>query len=284
MSLPEVRLTRERIESCKVKKYQMFLKAEYLFGARAIEVAGKLCSCDILRGKLKEPYGPKGINCWLSETEPPDMKQKAVAMILLKAIGGNHEEAIATVDALTRNVPVAVFKINIAKQHPEQGEEYPFRLVALPLVDDYEPWASEMFEYFKVAGDNYVFPFNRQEVWEYITRKQRIFEGLTYRIKKYNYPGEVEDETKTSFSHPRKLKNHGLRHIRTNELLTDYGFDGIDLGAMIGWSMNSTQKISASPSQAGNYAEIREAWKRYIKKLCKPNPYSFHSSKEIGEN
>lgn len=281
MSLPEVRLTRERIESCKVKKYQMFLKAEYLFGARAIEVAGKLCSCDILRGKLSEPYGPKGNDCWLAETEPPDIPSKDMVKIIIIAMS-DKEKALSMIEPLTANIPVAIFKIRIAKQHPEQGEDYPYRLVALPLNPKFEPWGREMYEYFEASGDNYVFPFNRQEVWEYITRKQRIFDGLTYRIKKYNYPGEAEDETKTSFSHPRKLKNHGLRHIRTNELLTDYGFDGIDLGAMIGWSMNSTQKISASPSQAGNYAEIREAWKRYIKKLCKPNPYSFHSSKEIG--
>lgn len=250
MSLPEVRLTRQRIESCQRKDIQMFLKAEYLFGARAIEVAGKLCSCDILRGKLTEPYGPKGTDCGFVYTDPPDIPSNDMARIIITALS-DKTEALKMIDKFSKQIPVGIFRIRIAKQHPEPGEEYPFRLVALPLVEEFEPWAKEMFDYFKAAGDKYVFPFNRQAVWEYITRKQRIFEGLTYRIKKYNYPGQIPDETKVSFSHPRKLKNHGLRHIRTNELLTDYGFDGIDLGAMIGWSMgkHTAHKRSSKSSR-----------------------------------
>jgi len=55
-----------------------------------------------------------------------------------------------------------------------------------------------------------------------------------------------------------------LRHIRTDELLKDYDFDGVDLVAYVGWSGTGV----ALPSQAGNYAELRENWQRYIKKLC----------------
>jgi hypothetical protein len=245
-------------------------------------------------------------------------------MVSAMALQTNLKEAIEsinkTVDKLSEKIPVAVFKVNIAKQHLDVGEEVPFRLVALPLVDEYEPWAREVYDYFKVAESDYVFPFNRQDVWEYITRKEPIFKGLTYRIKKYVYcnrkpevitldqlkvenNGVIEKllatpannlgfvvlqteryeytlepsgkllkkEAYTIFSHPKPLKNSGLRHIRTNELLTDYGFDGIDLAAMIGWSMRASQKVSASPAQTGTYAEVREMWRRYIKKLCKKN-------------
>jgi hypothetical protein len=38
----------------------MFLKAEYLFGSRAIEIAGELTSCDRLYTGLTIPYGPRG--------------------------------------------------------------------------------------------------------------------------------------------------------------------------------------------------------------------------------
>jgi hypothetical protein len=248
----------------------MFLKSEYLFGSRAIEIAGELCSCDRLYGKLKAPIGPTGNDVWLAETEPPDIPQKDLAEILISAFAGNKDQALEQIHKLTQNIPIAIFKIRIAKQHPEEGEEIPFRLFALPLVDQFEPWAKELYDYYKAAGNGFVFPFNRQEVWHYITKKQPIFKGLTYRIKKYHYSkqGKIEH---TVFSHPHDLKNQGLRHVRTHELITIYGFDGLDLGASIGWSMGATQKISASPAQTGTYAEIREAWPRYIKKLCKKN-------------
>ena len=133
MSLPEVRLTRQRIESCKVKKYQMFLKAEYLFGARAIEVAGELCSCDRLYTGKTEPYGPRGTDVWLSEIDPPDPSWLAVLEILLKIQEKECSVSEAMADA-RRKISVAIFKIKIAKQHIEEGEEAPFRLVALHYV------------------------------------------------------------------------------------------------------------------------------------------------------
>jgi hypothetical protein len=307
----------------------MFLKTEYLFGSRPIEVAGELTSTDRINSGLTVPFGPKGTDVFLSETDAPDMQNTDFVKILVKvvtalALQTNMQAAITdineTIDNLTKKIPVAVFKVRIAKQHLDEGEDVPFRLVALPLVDEYEPWAREVYEYFKAAGNNYVFPFSRQDVWEYITRKDRIFEGLTYRIKKYVYSNKkpevisldqlklenngvleklllvpannlgvivlqterheyklepsgklTKKEAYTIFSHPKPLKNSGLRHIRTNELLTDYGFDGIDLAAMIGWSMRASQKVSASPAQTGTYAEVREMWRRYIKKLCKKN-------------
>jgi hypothetical protein len=172
----------------------MFLKAEYLFGSRPIEVAGELTSSDRLESGLTVPFGPRGTDCWLAETDAPDMTNTDFVKILVTvvtalALQTNLKEAILginkTIDKLTEKIPVAIFKVKIAKQHMEKGEEVPFRLVALPLIDEYEPWAKELYEYFKAAGNNYVFPFNRQDVWDYITRKEKIFEGLTYRIKKY---------------------------------------------------------------------------------------------------
>jgi len=114
-----------------------------------------------------------------------------------------------------------------------------------------------------------VFPFSRQDVWEYITHKQRIFEGLNYRIKKYHYlknGAVVEDKGFKVLSHNRKFKGHALRHVRVDELLKRYHFDGVDIAAYVGWSMGKE-----GPDMMSNYAEIREMWQRYIKKLCKTN-------------
>jgi uncharacterized protein YkuJ len=239
----------------------MYLKAVYLLGTRAVELTGKRCS-----GEKEQVYGPIGTDAWLSETEPPDIPSKDLAKILITAIH-DSATALALVDKLSKNVPVAIFKVRIAKQKLEEGEEAPYRLIALPLVDEYEPWAREVYEYFKKAGNGYVFPFNRSYVWNYLTHEQRIFEGLTYRIKKYNYLRTGQPICKV-LSHPRKVKIHGLRHIRTDELISKFNFDSLDMVAFVGWKLTKGGG-SAAPAMADVYAEIREAWHRYIKKLCK---------------
>jgi hypothetical protein len=265
MSLPEVHQVRERIESCNHQHYKMYLKALYLCGAaRAVELTAKRCSGE----KQNLVYGPKGSDVWLSETDPPDLNNTQFLKILLQ-INGNKREIDEVIDELNKRVKVAVFRIRIAKQHLEENEEPPFRLVALPLPKHYEPWTQELYDYFHDIGDNYVFQFNRQTVWHYITNVQPIFKGLTYRIKKYNFMKTGMPSYKI-LSHHRDFKLHALRHVRTDELITKFHFDGIDIGAYVGWSMGSSQKVSSMPAMAGNYAEIREAWPRYIKKLCLP--------------
>jgi hypothetical protein len=205
--------------------------------------------------------------------------------IILTALS-NKEEALSLVDQLTQKIKVAVFKIKIAKQHLEvynnQKEAYPHRLVALPLDKRFDPWAQELYNYFHDAGTNYVFPFNRQDNWEMITRKDKIFDGLYYHIKKYHYypNGDITAEPVPCFDHPRLYKCHAIRHSRTDQLISYYKFDGFDLGALVGWSMGSSSKVSAAPAQASNYAEIRTAWKRYIWKLCIPSNYSTFNVKE----
>ena len=273
MSLPQIEEARRRIETCTDYPTQMMLKSIYLFGARGIELAGKLTASDFATNPEHQIYGPKGVDAWLDYTEPPDPSTLQVIKTLLKiqAKETSIDEAIAQ---LEQKIPVGVFKIKIAKQHLELNEIAPYRLIALPLVDEYEPWAKEVFDYFQKAGDNYVFAnLSRQDVWHYITHKQRIFEGLHYRIKKYTYfrdlmLEEPEDKGFKVLSHSRKLKGHGIRHVRVDELLKRYGFDGVDIAAYVGWSMGKE-----GPDMMSNYAEIREMWQRYIKKLCKPNNF-----------
>lgn len=278
MSLPEINEVRKRIETCKDPQIQMFLKAIYLFGARGIEIAGKLTASDFETDPTHQIYGPKGNDCWLSHTEPPDIPQREVATLLITAMSGDKETALELVKKFTSNIPVAVFKIRIAKQRLEPGEEAPYRLIALPLDDEFEPWAKEMFEYFQAAGSNYVFPnVSRQDVWHYITHQQRVFEGLHYRIKKYLYiKGMVlekpEENSIKVLAHNRKFKGHAIRHVRIDELVKRYHFDGIDIAAFVGWAVGRSRTTNV-PEMMNNYAEIREMWPRYIKKLCKPNNF-----------
>lgn len=278
-TLPAVTEVRHRIEKCKDKDIQLYLKTVYLCCARGIEIAGELTSTD--RKRHTEPYGPMGTDVHIAETEAPDIPTNQLAELLIAAMA-DPKKAMAEIAEMKKKIPVAVFKIPIAKQHLEKGEEYPYRLVALPLNPKYEPWAQEIYDRFQKAGADRVFHFNRQSVWEYLTRKDPIFAGTVYRIKKYHYmkdgtiafiDRDAEDPENVCLSHRRIFKAHALRHVRTDELLKVYGFDGFDLGAYVGWSLGGIKQMAASPNQANNYAEIREAWPRYIKKLCKPNLY-----------
>lgn len=256
----------------------MFLKAVYLLGAaRAAEICGAPCGSV----RTRFVYGPKGTDVSLDYTDPPDMRNTEFAQILMKivtalAMQQNLKQAVEeinkTLDGLNAKIPVAIFRIQIAKQKLEPREEPPYRLVALPLPEKFEPWTKQLYDYFKRSSDDYVFPFGRQEVWRYITVIDPIFKGLTYRIKKYALLNTGEVAVKV-LPHIRDLKIHGLRHIRTDELMKKYLFDGYDFASYVGWSLGTSQKVSASPVQSGNYSELREGWQRYIKKLCIVNHY-----------
>ena len=278
MSLPDVYDVMRRIDRCKSLPNKMYMRAEFLFCARGIEVAGQLTSTD--RKRHTEAYGPIGKDVFVTEIDPPDIPANQMLQIILTALG-NKEEAIRLAQELSQKIKVAVFKVKIAKQHLEKGEGYPYRLVALPLDKKFDPWTQELLDYYQDAGDHVVFDFNRQDNWEYITRNDPIFDGLVYRIKKYHYfpNGEITEDSEPTacLSHNRLFKCHAIRHVRTDQLIKYLKFDGFDLAAMVGWSMGSAKQVSQAPAQASNYAELREAWPRYIHKLCVPFNYGAYN-------
>lgn len=273
-SLPEVYEVMRRIDRCKSLPNKMYMRAEFEFCSRGIEVAGQLTSTD--RKRHTEPYGPIGKDVFTTEIDPPDIPANQMLKIILTALG-NRDEAVKIANELSEKIKVAVFKVKVAKQKLDKGESYPYRLVALPLDKKFDPWSQELLDYYHDADDHVVFDFNRQDNWEYITRKDKIFDGLVYRIKKYHYEpnGTITEEPEpvACLSHNRLFKCHAIRHVRTDQLIKNLKFDGYDLAAFVGWSMGSVNKLSVSPSMASTYAEIREAWQRYIHKLCIPFNY-----------
>lgn len=277
-SMPNIYEVMRRIDSCKSLPNKMYMRAEYLFCARGIELAGQLTSTD--RKRHTEAYGPRGKDVFVTEVNSPNIPTNDLAKLILTALS-DKAKALEMVEELTKKIKVAVFKVGIAKQHLEPGEVYPYRLIALPLDKRYDPWAQELLDYYRDAGDHVVFDFNRQDNWEYITRKDKIFAGLVYNIKKYHYlPNgqimEADEDARdmpTCLKHNRIFKCHAIRHVRTDQLIKYLGFDGFDLSAFVGWSMSCGEKVSSAPRQAHNYAEIREAWPRYIHKLCIPFDY-----------
>ncbi len=256
-SLPDVKEVRRRIEQTRNLDVQFYLKALYLFGALPAELSGTRCS-----GEKQVPYGPKGTDVELLSTQPPDPSLESVRRILNEV-----KEGISQVDKvlaeLTREIPVAVFKIRTAKRKFGINEEIPFRLVALPMRSDLEPWTEDLYKYFKERKDEFVFECNRQHYWHYLTNVQDVFAEMRYQILEYVTKEDDIIIKKTGHKNPFKLQ--ALRNVRTYELITKYGFDLLDLNEYVGTKLvfgNRGLQVVAETN-------LHHNWQRYIKKLCK---------------
>ena len=81
-NLPEVYEVMRRIERCKSKPNQMYMKAEFEFCARGIECAGQLTSTD--RSRHTQPYGPTGKDVFTTEISHPPIPAEEVVDLILK--------------------------------------------------------------------------------------------------------------------------------------------------------------------------------------------------------
>ena len=151
-----------------------------------------------------------------------------------------------------------VFRVKTAKRNGL------IRNVALPV--DYEPWSLELYDYFSEFDGDYVFPFTRQELWR---ATQPYFHDLTYLIEEYYYVDEETGELKKKPAHLKRFGLHGLRHLRTTELVEFYGFDGFNLSAYCGWTIRSAQaRFGAKiPKVIARYLYLN--WQAYFPKLLK---------------
>ncbi len=130
---------RRSIENYKEDKpLQMLFKAVYLLGAKECEMLGDKYGCD--KGKV---YGPTG----------DDAEIKTVL------VDNNEVEAV-------------FFKIKTARMG---GKEE--RIVWLPIDCDCEPWAKDLYLYFKKRGAEKVFPFKRMKIRDKVL-KSNVLEGL----------------------------------------------------------------------------------------------------------
>jgi len=157
-----------------------------------------------------------------------------------------------------RKIDAVVFRLKTAKR---KGTP---RNIGLPL--DYEPWAKELFDYFQQFGNDYVFPFTRQELW---FQAKKHFKDLTYKVYEYPYVDKKTGELKWKEAHDKSFTLHALRHLRSVELVEFYGFDGFNLSAYCGWTIRSGQArfgVSVSPAMT---RYIHLAWQGYFPKLLK---------------
>ena len=143
-NLPYYTKVRNIIEQVENYNLRMFFKAQYLLGARASELTGKIYPSD--KHEHKEPIGPKS----------SDVAE------------GFFEKY---------NIPIFLFTIRIERGKWDDPNE---RIIALPKDGDF--WAYELYNHFKETKYNeFVFPFPRQVVFSTI-RETGIFNDLKYNV------------------------------------------------------------------------------------------------------
>jgi hypothetical protein len=203
---------RNRIEKyAEDKDLQMLFKAAYLLGAMQCEMLGKKYDTD----SSTHAYGPTGDDCW----EKPELVNNT-------------------------QVNTIFFRIRTART---QGKEE--RTVLLP--SDCEPWARQLYDYFKEKGSNPVFPFVRQDIYVKV-KKSKVLQGLEKNVAKR-----------------RGLGLDSLRWIRKTELEDVYGFKEAHLEA---YGIMKLER-RRTPKKRLDDSEIGELKKEYLWKLGKyPEP------------
>jgi hypothetical protein len=255
LSLPTPQVVRNHIESVNDKPMQMCLKATYLLGAARIsEIVSKA-------PKGEKAYGPKAHEVGITQfTGIVDSK-------ILEALA-THKN----IESALYPEPVAVFTVRMAKRHLQPGEPIPSRKVGLPLDKKYEPWTQQLYDYYReFKSDDFVFPFDRKQVWRYVS-EHKVFDGLTYPIEKYVWMPKNGKEKKTILPHSKPFKLHALRHLRISELRRFYRIKGEDLAVYVGWSLHTTiaKEGVRIPQMTSTYdPEIYQDWQSYFPKLLK---------------
>jgi hypothetical protein len=225
LALPEVETVRKRIETATKKEAKFCLMAAYLFCARASEIVGATNKYDV-KNNQTIARGPSGNDVKLETFEMGDIKTQA-----------------------------AIFTVRTAKRDGK------IRKIALPLEKTYEPWAEQLYSYYREHGDDKVFPFTRQKTWEYANN---TFKGLSYPIEKYNLYNPEDPKPKPVKAHLKPFRTHALRHLRATELIETFGFTGFDLSVYGGWTLRSMVGVGSAMSR---YAHLD--WRRYFPKLLK---------------
>jgi hypothetical protein len=217
--LPGRREVRARIELVEKEPYRRCLQFLYLCCGRVSEAVSEAAPSD-----HSPPRGPTGEDVYATIYERGD-----------------------------EEVEAAIFSVSTAKRGGMR------RVAALPLDPRYEPWTSQLYDYFEDAGSRPVFPFTRQTAWHVA---HEAFDGFRYPIEPYRITedGEVVKDVKR---HTRPFGTHALRHLRATELVEVYGFDGVDLSMFGGWTLQHTIGLGS----LARYTHLE--WRRYFPKLLR---------------
>ncbi len=138
------------------------------------------------------------------------------------------------------------------------------RRIGLP--PDFDPWVMKVAEHFWSRGDGLAFPFTRHSISEYVN-ENALFEGWGWPVQDYSiYEGKGIPPQKIE-GHIKPFSLHSLRDVRATQLLTFYGFDGVDLAIHGGWTIQNT--VAGVTSVMARYLDIYQDWRRPFPKLMK---------------
>ena len=267
----------------------MFYKCLLTFGARSVEFSGENCLNEKAYGTIGEGHA------WIDWYTPKAVTHEEQNE-RLNQLSANPNANVASIMAALMKPPspikAAIFKIPIAKKHLHEGESLVYRHTALPLDKKYEPWAPEIFDWYMQCGKEKIFKKNRKHYLDYI--KQRgIFKGFAYPVERYtlrtanlgklevipesdNKMREYKRSEKTGVvyqldttpQHLHSFKLHGLRHVRTKELMDFYEIkDTLALCSYIGWAPARGANVMIA-----RYGSVYQNWGSYFNNLLKPRP------------
>lgn len=141
---------------------------------------------------------------------------------------------------------VAVWNLKTLKR-----KDHVVRSVALPMNPKYEPWTRDLVRMWGSDLDENPWDISRHHAW---AANKMWFRGMKYIVK------TKEGETW------KNLGNHGLRHIRIKELITNYGFTPLEVQRFVGWTAGSLKGIGVNPMMDTYFSLV---WRDYFPKLLK---------------
>jgi len=169
-----------------------------------------------------------------------------------------------------------LFKVKTVRRHNH------YRACVLPLDPKYDPWVSEVYEYFKDGEENYPFRFMRKDgsgilgaatSKTYIMNMAKdIFKGLDWFKEGYTTTKKKQDRRRVDFTSSQ------LRDLRLAVLSELYGFNEVELACFGAWNLKSynesinmrvEQRLSDRLEKEDTGAFI-ENGERYFSKLLIP--------------
>src|SRR4030067_2579984 len=188
----EIRRRINSINGVEFDQLKKLLKALYLLGVDIGQMRGEMCESE--KERANEVYGPTG----------DDVREDYVCLPYSKE----------TIQVIFFQIPILRKRLKGLKKEEKPSS----RLVALPKEGDI--WTLELYNYFKEAGDKYVFPFTREDA-QGMVAKAKPFDSLKYLVK----------ERKDTPIHEVDFTMRYLPDVREQELKKRYKFEVGDLQA-----------------------------------------------------
>ena len=229
--IPEFHVFRAFVDRIRRRLHKLIIMSLYLSAARVCEVCRRVCPSD-----LTKPYG-----IFSNWTFADYLGEKVLLLRFCISKRLRKKEKKEVLNRFLAEFKNGRFNVKLAK---ELKNVLSWKIIALPVNPQYEPWTIPLIKYIK-ENRSLSFNLTRQHIW---------------RIVKENLK-ELD----------RDVHTHSLRHYRITHLHQIYDFDAWDLSAYAGWTVKTSLGRMGMPipsEQLDVYLHL--SWKRYFPKLLKP--------------